>query len=345
MEVGDIYNPYKMHVGSHIPNAILRLRELSFGAKLVFARLGQYAGEDGRCFPKQETLANELGSSLTAIKRFLNELVDKQFIVKETPKGQDRYMHKTIRYFFCWHECFEENFSPQSETDLSPKRTSPQSEIGLSAQSETDLSNLRESKKEKKRKRIKERAPKSKTSFSTNQDKSPSPPIGGTPPPKVSGSENQPSKSDISESLNPSINSNIHKKSETPLKHQINPLKTGNSQIPQTTILNPTNNNREIRLVELLYRERTEKFPDIPFSDGEKQRWVAVMNNTLKEGYKPDVLSDAIKFIFNWGDSYWRKRIMKPRNFRENILSVVTQMTEDEQQKKKDEEKEKFFID
>lgn len=187
-------------------------------------------------------------------------------------------------------------------------------------------------------------SPKSKTFFSTNQEKSPSPPLRGTPPPQISGSEEQasniPSNNKISET-----NPNIPDQSQTSGKPEITLCSEDDSNISQTTISNPTNNNIEIELVELLYRERTEKFPDIPFSDGEKQRWVAVMNDTLKKRYKPDVLSDAIKFIFNWGDSYWRKRIMKPRNFRENILSVVTQMIEDEQQKKKDEEKEKFFID
>jgi hypothetical protein len=56
-----------MFIGSFIPNWILKLDELSACDKIVYARLSQYAGKDGECFPKQETIAEECGMSISTV--------------------------------------------------------------------------------------------------------------------------------------------------------------------------------------------------------------------------------------------------------------------------------------
>jgi hypothetical protein len=56
-----LINPYKLFVGSFIPNWLLKREEISQGAKLCYARLCQYAGEDGECYPSQKKLAEALG--------------------------------------------------------------------------------------------------------------------------------------------------------------------------------------------------------------------------------------------------------------------------------------------
>lgn len=63
-----------------IPNDILRRKDMSHGAKLCCARLIQYAGADGKAFPKLPTLAEELGMSIRAVQRFLSELEAQQCI-------------------------------------------------------------------------------------------------------------------------------------------------------------------------------------------------------------------------------------------------------------------------
>jgi len=57
-----------------IPNHILRNCDLSHGAKLCCARLIQYAGRTGKCYPKLSTLSDELGMSVRAVQRFVSEL-------------------------------------------------------------------------------------------------------------------------------------------------------------------------------------------------------------------------------------------------------------------------------
>jgi len=74
MNIGNEYNPYRLFVGSFIPNWLMCRTEISPGAKLCFARLCQYAGVDGKCFPAQSTLCTELGTSERQTKRYLAEL-------------------------------------------------------------------------------------------------------------------------------------------------------------------------------------------------------------------------------------------------------------------------------
>ena len=57
-----------------IPESVLSSRNLSHGAKLCYARIVQFADEDGYAFPKQTTLAEGMGVSRRQLNRFIAEL-------------------------------------------------------------------------------------------------------------------------------------------------------------------------------------------------------------------------------------------------------------------------------
>jgi DNA-binding Lrp family transcriptional regulator len=97
------YNPYKLFVGSFIPNWLMSRSEISPGAKLCFARLAQYAGEDGKCYPAQTTLAKELGVSESQAKRYVKELV-KHRLINSIRHG----LNKSNSYQFLHHEWMED---------------------------------------------------------------------------------------------------------------------------------------------------------------------------------------------------------------------------------------------
>ena len=67
-------NPYKLFQGAFIPNWLMQRTEISPSAKLCYAKLCQYAGKDGICFPKQEKIANNIGLKRRWIINCLNEL-------------------------------------------------------------------------------------------------------------------------------------------------------------------------------------------------------------------------------------------------------------------------------
>lgn len=71
---------------TQVPNAILRSREISQGAKLVYAMLLSYAWYNNSCFPGQDRLAEDLSMSRRSVNTHIKELEAKQFI-KVTRKG------------------------------------------------------------------------------------------------------------------------------------------------------------------------------------------------------------------------------------------------------------------
>lgn len=96
-------NPFNLFVGSFIPNWLLRRNELSQGTKLCYARLMQYAGEDGECFPSQVTLAAEIGTSERQTRRYIEDL-EKQGLIECVQSG----LNQPNRYLFLWHYWMEE---------------------------------------------------------------------------------------------------------------------------------------------------------------------------------------------------------------------------------------------
>jgi hypothetical protein len=93
------YNPYRQYTGSFIPNWLLERTEVSSHAKLVFARLAQYAGKGGESFPHQKTLAGEIGLNDKTMRRGLSELIEAKVI-----ESQQNGMGKPNSYFFLRHE-------------------------------------------------------------------------------------------------------------------------------------------------------------------------------------------------------------------------------------------------
>jgi len=77
-------NPYRLFVGSFIPNWLMRMK-ISAGAKLCYARLCQYAGEKGWASAKQETLAAELSVSDRQVRDYMTELVKHNLIAIRRP--------------------------------------------------------------------------------------------------------------------------------------------------------------------------------------------------------------------------------------------------------------------
>ncbi|MBM3302933.1 MAG: helix-turn-helix domain-containing protein [Deltaproteobacteria bacterium] len=57
-----------------VPNFILETKQVSVGAKLVYAMLLKYARELQECFPGQQRLAADIGSAERSVRRWLQEL-------------------------------------------------------------------------------------------------------------------------------------------------------------------------------------------------------------------------------------------------------------------------------
>jgi len=63
-----------------LPYIVLRNTALSAGARLAYAVLLMYAWQEGSCFPGQERMAKDLGTSQRHLRRFLQELKDAGYV-------------------------------------------------------------------------------------------------------------------------------------------------------------------------------------------------------------------------------------------------------------------------
>ena len=94
---------WRKFVCALVPNWLLRRTEISQGAKLAYARLAQYAGKDGECFPRQRTLAAELGVCERTAHRYLHELIKFNLIESDRPG-----LGASNSYFFLEHPWIHE---------------------------------------------------------------------------------------------------------------------------------------------------------------------------------------------------------------------------------------------
>jgi biotin operon repressor len=74
---------------TQVPNAVLKSKEISSGAKLVYALLLSYAWHNDYCFPGQERLAIDIGISRQSVNAHVKELARKGFI-RIKRRGQGR---------------------------------------------------------------------------------------------------------------------------------------------------------------------------------------------------------------------------------------------------------------
>jgi len=116
--VGDYFNPYRIFIGSFIPNCLMSYPKVSSSAKLLWARLAQYAGREGSCFPSQEELARQLGVSKRTVVNLVNELTAERLIAVKKMGMTEKLQKSSNRYFFLWHKVFEEGLRDRAFVEV-----------------------------------------------------------------------------------------------------------------------------------------------------------------------------------------------------------------------------------
>ena len=72
-----------------VPNFILESDQISIGAKLTYAMLLKYARELDECFPGQDRLAEDMGTSRQSVNSYIKELSRAELITVKR-RGQGR---------------------------------------------------------------------------------------------------------------------------------------------------------------------------------------------------------------------------------------------------------------
>ncbi len=75
-----VLNETLKHGFAQLPRYVLKDKRLSFGARLTYAVLLSYAWQEESCFPGQDRMAEDLGTTDRSIRTFLNELRECRYI-------------------------------------------------------------------------------------------------------------------------------------------------------------------------------------------------------------------------------------------------------------------------
>jgi hypothetical protein len=121
--VNDIINPFGVFLGFMVPNWLARRSDVSSGAKLCYGRLMQFNGRTGRCNPREQILARELGVSERTCRRFLAQLAQHRLI-----KIHRHGLNRANSYQFLKHEWMTDFRAdkldrPERSESSSPVRT------------------------------------------------------------------------------------------------------------------------------------------------------------------------------------------------------------------------------
>src|ERR1700685_3600388 len=74
---------------TQVPNFILKMPELSVGAKMVYAMFLHYAWNNESCFPGQDRLGEDMGLSRSRVSALISELLAAG-VVEITRRGQGK---------------------------------------------------------------------------------------------------------------------------------------------------------------------------------------------------------------------------------------------------------------
>lgn len=76
-----------------IPKLVMQDRDISIGAKAVYAYFNSFAGGGDQCFPSRSLICADLGISIPTLSKYLQELKDSGYIYYEQVKENGRFSH------------------------------------------------------------------------------------------------------------------------------------------------------------------------------------------------------------------------------------------------------------
>jgi predicted transcriptional regulator len=90
------FDPVSAGGFTQVPNLLLK-SSLSANAKVVYAQLLSYAWTNDRCYPGQERMADDLGSTKSTVNRAIIELQETGWLEVER-RGQGKTNIYTLKY-------------------------------------------------------------------------------------------------------------------------------------------------------------------------------------------------------------------------------------------------------
>src|SRR5690348_1781428 len=93
----DTQDPVVQGGFTQVPNFVLKMPELSVGAKVVYSMFLHYSWHNDHCFPGQDRLANDIGMTQARVSQFTKEL-EEAGLIEITRRGQGKTNLYTIKF-------------------------------------------------------------------------------------------------------------------------------------------------------------------------------------------------------------------------------------------------------
>lgn len=94
------FDPVSAGGFTQVPNCVLNNKELSFAAKVIYAKLLSYAWHNERVYPGQVRMGEEIGTSQPTIARAIQEM-EEHGLLTITRRGQGQTniytLHHTVK--------------------------------------------------------------------------------------------------------------------------------------------------------------------------------------------------------------------------------------------------------
>ncbi len=125
---------------SPFPDYMFRNKKLSWASKCCYCRLIHYTrlGTDGRCYPSQKTLSEDMNLSTRQIYSLIQELVNEGFLRIKKATGRDVYDHKHDEYLFINHPDCKDIFTDQNFSSSRDQNTYPGPDRAMSSSYKED---------------------------------------------------------------------------------------------------------------------------------------------------------------------------------------------------------------
>lgn len=120
LKIGETFRPYKVFIGSFVPEWLECRTEISHAAKLVYGRMCRYEGKNGECKARQNEMAKAVGMKPRQFRNHIDELI-KNKLIKKIRSGQgksNRYQFLVHKWIFDWQYLASQSKKQNDRQDI-----------------------------------------------------------------------------------------------------------------------------------------------------------------------------------------------------------------------------------